>query len=238
MTDLVGLVAVVTGGASGIGAATAALLSSRGARVVVVDRAAPPDARQTEVDPALDFVQADVGEYSDLERVRDFTLDLHGRIDVVVAGAGITVWGKLAESDPAPWAGVLRTNVLGVAHTLRATLPTMISQGSGHVVILASVSGRSTYVGEPIYIASKWALVGLGRAVRTELAGTGVRLTLVEPGIVDTPLVRNTPEGRAELAGVQALQPEDVAEAIVFAVTRPARVDVDEVMITPTDVTG
>jgi NADP-dependent 3-hydroxy acid dehydrogenase YdfG len=156
----------------------------------------------------------------------------------VVAGAGITAWGKLAESDPAPWAGVLMTNVLGVAHTLRATLPTMISQGSGHVVVLASVSGRTTYVGEPIYIASKWALVGLGRAVRAELAGTGVRLTLIEPGIVDTPLVRDTPEGRAELEGVQALQPEDIAEAIVFAVTRPARVDVDEVMITPTDVTG
>jgi NADP-dependent 3-hydroxy acid dehydrogenase YdfG len=233
MNDLSGLVAVVTGGASGIGAATAASLAHRGARVVVVDRAAP-----IQLDPGLDFVQADVREYADLERVRDHTLDRHGRIDLVVAGAGITAWGKLAESDPAPWAAVLMTNVLGVAHTLRATLPTMISQGRGHVVILASVSGRTTYVGEPIYIASKWALVGLGRAVRAELAGTGVRLTLIEPGIVDTPLVRDTPEGKAELEGVEALQPEDIAEAIVFAVTRPGRVDVDEVMITPTDVPG
>ena len=232
MTAADGPVTIITGGASGIGAATAAVLAERDHRVVVVDRNLPRDHARP---PAVHAVRADVSDYGDLERVRDDVLRRYGRIDVVVAGAGVASWGRLAESDPGPWAQVLSTNVLGVAYTLRATLPTMIAQRSGHVVILASVSGRTTYAGEPIYIASKWALVGLGRALRNELAGTGVRLTLVEPGMVDTPLVRDTPEGRAELAAAAALEPGDVAEAIAFALMRPPHVDLDEILITPTD---
>jgi NADP-dependent 3-hydroxy acid dehydrogenase YdfG len=120
-----------------------------------------------------------------------------------------------------------------VAHTVRATLPTLVAQGSGHVVITASISGRVTYVGEPIYIASKWALVGLGRALRKEVAPAGIRVTLIEPGIVDTPLVSGTEEGRRELALVRALDPADVARGVVFALAQPEHVDIDELMISP-----
>jgi len=122
---------------------------------------------------------------------------------------------------------------LGVAFTVRATLPTLLQSRAGHIVITASISGRMTYVGEPIYIASKWALVGLGRALRKEVAPAGIRVTLIEPGIVDTPLVSDTVQGREELAQLQALAPHDVARGVGFVLTQPDHVDIDELVISP-----
>jgi 3-hydroxy acid dehydrogenase / malonic semialdehyde reductase len=222
-------VAIITGGGSGIGAATAARLVARGAHVTVSDLA----VSQAPVVDGVTAVTADVRRYEDMTALRDAVLERHGRIDLVVANAGIADWGSIAEGDPDRWRDVLETNVLGVALTLRAFVPTLVEQGAGHVVITASISGRVTYLGEPIYIASKWALVGLGRTLRKELAPSGIRVTLVEPGIVDTPLVSATEEGRRELAQVKALHPDDVADAIAYAVERPPHVDVDELMLSP-----
>ena len=222
-------VAVITGGASGIGAATAAQLAARGAHVTVSDLA----ASTSPVVDGVTAVTADVRRYADMTALRDDVIARHGRIDIVVANAGIADWGPFAEGDPERWHDVLATNVLGVALTLRALIPTLQERGAGHVIITASISGRVTYIGEPIYIASKWALVGLGRTLRKELAPAGIRVTLVEPGIVDTPLVSATEEGRRELAGVRALSPDDVADAIVYALERPRHVDIDELMLSP-----
>jgi NADP-dependent 3-hydroxy acid dehydrogenase YdfG len=224
-----GRVAIITGGTSGIGAATASGLVAAGAHVVVSDLEAASVAKTA----GITVVQADVRRYEDMVALHDAAIAGHGRVDIVVANAGIADWGSIAEGDPQRWREVLDTNVLGVAHTLRAVTPTLIAQQAGHVVITASISGRVTYVGEPLYIASKWALVGLGRTLRKELAPAGVRVTLVEPGIVDTPLVSGTAEGRAELEQVRALHPEDVADAILYALSRPAHVDVDELMLSP-----
>jgi NADP-dependent 3-hydroxy acid dehydrogenase YdfG len=230
MSDaLRGRVAIITGGVSGIGAATAARLAAGGAHVTVSDLA----ASKAPAAHGVTAVTADVRRYADMTALRDDVLERHGRIDVVVANAGIADWGSIAEGDPDRWRDVLETNVLGVALTLRAFVPALVDQSAGHVVITASISGRVTYVGEPIYIASKWALVGLGRTLRKELAPSGIRVTLVEPGIVDTPLVSATEEGRKELAEVQALTPNDVADAIVYAVGRPSHVDIDELMLSP-----
>jgi NADP-dependent 3-hydroxy acid dehydrogenase YdfG len=159
--------------------------------------------------------------------------DEFGRLDFVVANAGITDWGSMSDGDPGRWHDVIDTNVLGVAQTIRATLPVLIAQGHGHIVITASISGRTTYVGEPIYIATKWALVGLGGALRKEARSAGVRVSLIEPGIVDTPLVRETAEGAAELAAVRALDPQDVARAVAFVLAQPAHVNIDELVISP-----
>jgi NADP-dependent 3-hydroxy acid dehydrogenase YdfG len=222
-------VAVITGGGSGIGAATAARLAARGAHVTVSDLTVPP----AQVVDGVTAVRADVRRYADMTALRDAVLARHGHIDVVVANAGIADWGPFAEGDPERWRDVLDTNVLGVAMTLRALVPALQERGAGHVVITASISGRVTYVGEPIYIASKWALVGLGRALRKEVASSGIRVTLIEPGIVDTPLVSGTEEGRAELAQVRALEPEDIAGAVLFALERPEHVDIDELVISP-----
>lgn len=226
---LTGKVAIVTGGTRGIGGATAAALADLDAQVVVSRLAA--DERP---DPRVDAVDADVRRYADLVALHDQTLARHGRLDFVVANAGVADWSSMSDGEPDWWRTVLETNVLGVAQTVRATLPTLLSQGSGHIVITASISGRIAYVGEPIYIASKWALVGLGYSLRKEVGGSGVRVTLIEPGIVDTPLVSDTEEGRLELDEGGALDPRDVADAIVYALTRPAHVDVDELMISCT----
>jgi NADP-dependent 3-hydroxy acid dehydrogenase YdfG len=229
-----GRVAIVTGGARGIGAAMSTELAARGARVVVgeLDEAR---ARAFAADSG-DLVAAhpcDVRSYEQVAALHDAALSAHGRLDYVIANAGVTDWGSMSEGDPERWRAVLETNVLGTAHIIRATLPTLLKQGHGHVVITASISGRVTYVGEPIYIASKWALVGLGRALRKEVAAAGIRVTLIEPGIVDTPLVSETEEGREELAQVRALDPGDVAAGVVFALGRPAHVDIDELVISP-----
>jgi NADP-dependent 3-hydroxy acid dehydrogenase YdfG len=235
LSELEGRVALITGGASGIGEAIATQLSARGARIMVgelvAERAAALAARFD--GGSVTTRTCDVRRYEDVAALHAATLASHGRLDFVVANAGITDWGSMSEGDPERWRDVLETNVLGVAHTIRATLPTLIGQGSGQIVITASISGRVTYVGEPIYIASKWALVGLGRALRKEVAGAGVRVTLIEPGIVDTPLVSGTEEGRRELAQVRALGPEDVARGVVFVLSQPEHVDIDELMISP-----
>jgi len=222
-------VAVVTGGTSGIGAATATRLVDAGAHVVVSDLE-PAAARA-----GVAFVRADVRSYDDMTALHDAALERHGRLDIVVANAGVADWGSIAEGDPDRWREVLDTNVLGAAQTLRALVPALVAQGRGHVVVTASISGRVTYVGEPIYIASKWALVALGRTLRKELAPAGVRVTLIEPGIVDTPLVSSTEEGRRELAQLEALRPDDVADAILYALSCPDRVNIDELMLSPVE---
>lgn len=229
-----GRVAIVTGGARGIGAAISRDLAARGARVVVGELS-EARARSFAQDSG-DLVTAhacDVRDYAQVAALHDAALSAHGRLDYVIANAGVTDWGSMSDGDPERWRAVLETNVLGTAHTIRATLPTLLQQRHGHVVITASISGRVTYVGEPIYIASKWALVGLGRALRKEVAPAGIRVTLIEPGIVDTPLVSETEEGRQELAQVRALAPEDVADGVVFALGRPDHVDIDELVISP-----
>ena len=149
------------------------------------------------------------------------------------ANAGITDWGSMSDGDPQRWRDVIDTNVLGVAQTIRATMPVLVAQGRGHVVITASISGRTAYVGEPIYIATKWALVGLSKALRKEARPAGVRVSVIEPGIVNTPLVQQTAEGAAELAAVRALDPQDVARMVTFVLEQPAHVNIDEIMVSP-----
>jgi NADP-dependent 3-hydroxy acid dehydrogenase YdfG len=235
--DLSGAVGLVTGGVSGIGAATTAQLRGHGAIVVAVDRNADPEAAPTssETSPARVGWEAvgDVRDFATISGISGKVRDELGRLDFVVANAGITDWGSMSDGDPQRWRDVIDTNVLGVAQTIRATMPVLVAQGRGHIVITASISGRTAYVGEPIYIATKWALVGLGKALRKEARPAGVRVSVIEPGIVDTPLVQQTAEGAAELAAVRALDPQDVARMVTFVLEQPAHVNVDEIMVSP-----
>ncbi len=178
-------------------------------------------------------VAADVREPDALERAVGLVLERFGRIDALVANAGISDQSSTARGDPARWRAVVDTNVLGVVYSVRAVLPALLERRRGHVFIVASVSGRETYVGEPVYIASKWAQVGFGHALRQELADAGVRVTLVEPGIVDTPLTRENPVVRPLLEAIEPLAPEDVARAIVYAYEQPPHVVVSELTLRP-----
>ena len=109
----------------------------------------------------------------------------------------------------------------------------MLAQGDGHIVLLASVSGRTSYVGEPIYAASKWGVVGLGHALRKETVGTGVRVTLIEPGMVDTPLTRANAFAREWLKSFSPLKDEDIARAIAFVLAQPAYMAINELTLRP-----
>ena len=230
-------VGIITGGASGIGAASAVEFGRLGARMVLVDLsregadAVVPRVRDAGGEAVVEA--ADVRDPLAQERATRRALEEWGRIDFLLAGAGIADQSGTADGDPDRWRTVVETNVLGVLYSVRAVLSAMLAQGSGHVLIVSSVSGREPYVGEPVYIATKWAQVGFAHALRLELLEPGVRVTLVEPGLVDTPLTRDNPKVRPLLDEIEPLTPVDIAQAAVYAFQQPERVAVSEIVVRP-----
>jgi NADP-dependent 3-hydroxy acid dehydrogenase YdfG len=217
---------LITGASSGIGAATARLAANDGYRVVLAARSVDAlDELAAELggpERAL-AVRCDVSEWPEQEAMVNATLDAFGRIDVAFANAGFgATRGFLAES-PEHWRSMVLTNVLGVAFTIRAAMA-QLKEATGHLVLTSSVAGRRALPGS-LYSATKWAVTAMGEAARQELNGTGVRVTVVEPGMVDTPFFDNPVTG--------ALQDDDIARAVMYAVSQPAHVDVNEMLIRP-----
>jgi NADP-dependent 3-hydroxy acid dehydrogenase YdfG len=223
-------VVLITGGLSGIGAAVARAFAELGARLVLIDHGRG-DPHVTGGDVVVEV--ADVRDAGQLAGVAARTVDRWGRIDVLVANAGIADQSRLAEGDPERWRAVVETNLLGTIFSIHAVLPQMLAQRSGHIFVTSSVSGREAYPGEAVYIASKWGQVGLSHALRQEVMDHGVRVTLVEPGIVDTPLTRENPVVKPLLEAVEPLASEDVARAIVYAWNQPPHVVVSELTVRP-----
>jgi NADP-dependent 3-hydroxy acid dehydrogenase YdfG len=230
-------VGIITGGLSGIGAASAVEFARIGARLVLADRSLDRGdelaARVREAGGEAVLEEVDVRDAAAQERLAQRSLDEWGRLDFLFANAGVADQSRVASGDPARWRDVIETNLLGVMYSCRAVLPTMQAQGRGHILITASVSGRESYVGEPAYVASKWGQVGFGHALRLELMEAGIRVTLVEPGIVDTPLTRDNPKIRPLLEAAEPLTPEDVARAVVYAFQQPKHVTVSEIVVRP-----
>jgi NADP-dependent 3-hydroxy acid dehydrogenase YdfG len=233
-----GLVVLITGGGSGIGAAVANDLAAEGASVVVTGRRRGPLDRQVAAITAAGGRAvahvADVRDFHAMSVAVDQTIQAFGRLDVLVANAAIADYGPVATADPSLWEDVVRTNVLGVLFAVRAAMPTLVAQRSGHVVIVSSASGRETYVGEPAYIATKHATVAFAESLRKEVAGSGIRVTVVEPGLVETPLIHVYPEADDLVPGVIPLDANDVARVIRFALEQPPNVDLFEVVLWPT----
>jgi NADP-dependent 3-hydroxy acid dehydrogenase YdfG len=235
--DLTGRAGVVTGAGKGIGEAVACELAGLGAQVVCCART------QADIDRVVAKIRAaggqatgvvaDVRRYEDMERLAKTCVDTYGKIDFTVPNAGIDIEGNMSDADPADWRNMIETNVLGTAYIIRATLPFMKAQKDGHIVIMASISGRVTYIGEPMYIASKWAVAGMGGALRKEALSYGVRVTLIEPGLVDTPLIHALPEGKHDLEKIEALAPEHCASAVAFALCQPRVVNTTQIQILP-----
>ena len=237
-TTLSGQVAIITGAGSGIGAATAEALGRSGLRLVLVGRrkASIGGVAERLASSGVEAVPvvADVREFADQARVVATALEHFGQVDIFVANAAVADFGPVDQADPQMFRDVITTNVLGVLYGARAVLPAMYERGSGHVVIVSSGSGRSTYVGEPAYVASKHATVAFADCLRMEAAPRGVRVTVIEPGLVETPLI-HVWEGSDDLVvGVTPLAAADVARAIVFAVDQPASVLVFEIALRPT----
>ncbi|MGA2530942.1 MAG: SDR family oxidoreductase [Acidimicrobiales bacterium] len=232
-----GPVGIITGGLSGIGAACALEFAGLGGRMALTDVSLEGAEVLLELveragGEALS-VLADVREPRSHESVVQHVLEKWGRIDFVVSNAGIAEQTRIATGDPELWRAVAETNLLGTIYTVHTVLPTMLDQGCGHVFIMSSTSGRESYVGEPVYVASKWGLVGFAHALRLELQDAGIRVTCVEPGIVDTPLTRDNPKVQPLLDACEPLTPDDVARVVVFAYLQPQRVAISEIVIRP-----
>ena len=221
---------LITGASSGIGAATARHAAREGYRLVLAarseDRIAALAAELGE-DRAL-AVRCDVTVWEDQQRMVAEALAAFGRIDVVFANAGFGAPRGFLESDVEHWRAMVLTNVYGAALTVRATLPA-VRETSGHMLLTGSVAGRRALPGS-LYSATKWAVTAMGESLRQEVDGTGIRVTLVEPGMVDTPFFDNRPEG--------ALEADDIARIVMFAVGQPPHVDVNEVLVRPTAQSG
>ena len=219
---------LVTGASSGIGAETARQAARAGYRVALAARSRDRlEALTDELGGAgrALAIGCDVTDGDDQAAMAGRVLAAFGRIDVVFANAGRGgVPGGFSGADPAVWRDMILTNVYGVGLTLRHTLAA-VKETRGHVVLMGSVAGRVT-IGGSMYGASKWAVTGMAYNLREELRGSGVRVTVLEPGVVNTPFFDQPPE--------QALEPADVAAAVLYAVSQPAHVDVNEIMIRPT----
>jgi NADP-dependent 3-hydroxy acid dehydrogenase YdfG len=230
-------VVIITGGLSGIGAATALAFAAVGGRLVLADHVVDkgPELVERVAAAGGDAIVAatDVRDYAQVERLAPLALERWGQIDTVIANAGIADQSPMHSGDTQRWRVLLETNLLGTIHTVRAVLPHMLERGRGHVFIIASVSGREAYAGEPVYIASKWGQVGFAHSLRMEVMEAGIRVTVVEPGIVDTPLTRDNPLVQPLLEAVEPLAPEDIARAIVFAFDQPEHVVLSELTIRP-----
>jgi NADP-dependent 3-hydroxy acid dehydrogenase YdfG len=239
-SPLAGQSGLITGAGSGIGAAIAELLATEGCRLVLMDRRPKPvadvAARIREGGGQAIDVAGDVREYADMKRAVEASIERYGRLDVLVACAGIAEAGKISEADPDLYRDVVLTNVVGVMNGIRAALPHMLGRGAGasHIVVIASVSGRITYTGESAYVASKHATVAFADCLRQEVAAQGIRVSVIEPGLVETPLIHVYPDALDMVPGVVPLEPIDVARAVRYVLEQPSNVNVAEVVLRPT----
>ena len=217
---------LITGASSGIGAATARLAAAAGYRVVLAARSTDKLAElATELggaDHAL-AVECDVTEWEQQQAMVQAALDRYGRLDVVFANAGFGAARGFLNESPELWRSMVLTNVYGAALTIRATM-TVLQEARGHLLLTGSVAGRRALPGS-LYSCTKWAVTAMGEAARQELEGTGVRVTLIEPGIVETPFYDSP---------VSGLEADDVARIVMWAVSQPPHVDVNEVLVRPT----
>jgi NADP-dependent 3-hydroxy acid dehydrogenase YdfG len=216
---------LITGASTGIGAATARQAAEAGYRLVLAARTEDKLTALAEELPEAIAVRCDVTEWDDLEALVKRTLDEYGRLDVAFANAGFGGPRGFGSGDVEQWKSMVLTNVYGAALTIRATRDALI-ESKGHLLITGSVAGRRALPGS-LYSATKWAITGMGEGARQDFNDTGVRVTVVEPGMVDTPFFDTPPE-------IEALKADDIARAVMFAVSQPPHVDVNEILIRPT----
>ncbi len=223
MSDGSGRVFLITGASSGIGEATARHAAAAGYRVVLAARSTEKLESLAEEVGGL-AVTCDVTEWTDQEAMVERALGEYGRIDVAFANAGFGGKRGFKADTPEFWRAMVLTNVYGAALTIRACMDALV-ETKGQLILTSSLAGRRSLPGS-LYSATKFAVTSMGESARLELNGTGVRVTLIEPGMVDTPFFDEPPVGM--------LEADDVARAVMFAVSQPPHVDVNEILVRPT----
>jgi NADP-dependent 3-hydroxy acid dehydrogenase YdfG len=242
-TPLEGRVAAITGASSGIGAATARALARAGAAVAVGAR------RNDRLEELVDEIEGNGGravalsvDVADEDAARRFATETNeqlGRLDILVNNAGVMLLGPVEGADTEEWRRMIDANVYGVLYCTHAALPIMREQGGGHIVNVSSVAGRVAGANTAVYNLTKFGVTAFSEALRQEALNSRVRVTVVEPGFVETELQSHNSEqvqqgisSAMEKIG-DVLQAEDIAEAILYAVSQPERVGINEVLVRP-----
>jgi ribitol 2-dehydrogenase len=234
--DLSGKVAAITGAASGIGLECARALIAAGVRVVLVDRA--EDALKNvcaELGPNAIPLVIDLMKPASVATMMPQILEKAGRLDIFHANAGAYVGGPVLDGDPDTWDRVLNLNINAVFRSIHAVLPHMVERKTGDIVVTSSIAGLVPVVWEPIYTASKHAVQAFVHTVRRQVAPHGLRVGAVQPGPVVTALISDWPKDKLddELATGGLIQPVEVAEAVLFMLTRPRNVTIRDLVILP-----
>ena len=241
---LEGRVAAVTGASSGIGEATAIALAKAGASVALgarrLDRLENLAARINADGGTAVAIECNVADEASAHGFVNGAAEQLGRLDILINNAGVMLLGPVEGADTNEWRQMIEVNLLGLLYCTQAAMPHLRDGGHGHVVNVSSVAGRSASAGVGVYNATKWGVTGFSEALRQEAAHSKIRVTCVEPGLVATELqghnknpvvIQTLDKMIADIGDV--LQPEDIADAIMHAVTAPARVSVNEVLIRP-----
>lgn len=244
MSKLSGKVALVTGASSGIGEATALALAAEGAKVALVAR------REERLQALSNKIKAQGGEaisvvadIADLDKAQQAvhqTYNAFGTVDILVNSAGVMFLSSIAEANVTDWQHMIQLDLLSLMTMSKTAFSYMQQQGSGHIINISSVMGRTIWGGRSAgYSAAKWGVGAFSEALRQEAIASNVRVTLIEPGAVDTELSHNitNPAVKEEVldyvANVEALQSEDIASAILYVVKQPSRVNVNEILLRP-----
>jgi NADP-dependent 3-hydroxy acid dehydrogenase YdfG len=239
MSKLAGKVAVITGGGSGVGKAAAELFLKEGAKVVIAGRDAAKlnaVAAELKASDRLKALSTDVTSAAQCQALIDSATQAFGRVDILVNNAGTNLKGRtLRELTTESWDMMIRTNLDGAFYCTKAVLPQMFERKDGVIVNVVSVAGkRANPLGGAAYVAAKFGMGGLGLVLSNEEKDSGVRVSNVYPGEIDTPILAHRPSPITESHRATILKPEDVAEAVLFVASLPPRVSVPELVIKPT----
>lgn len=230
MTVLTDKVAVVTGAGSGIGEAIATLLHEEGAKVILAGRNKEKlqnVANQLSQD-SVKVVPTDVTNKEEVDELIKIAQQTFGGLDIVINSAGQMLSSKITDYQVDEWDSMIDVNIKGTLYTAQAALPTMLEQSSGHLINIASISGFEVTKSSTIYSATKAAVHTITQGLEKELAKTGVKVTSISPGMVDTAITAAyNPTDRKKL------EPQDIAEAVLYALTQPKHVNVNEITVRP-----
>jgi NADP-dependent 3-hydroxy acid dehydrogenase YdfG len=240
---LYGKAAIVTGASSGIGKATAVALAREGANVCLTGR------RVERLNELVNLIEksgvkavALPGDVSDAQQIQQITTKARsalGHIDILVNSAGLMLPGPVVGADVNEWRRMVDVNLMGLMYFTHAVLPMMLEQNSGHIVNVSATGGRTAAAGFAVYCATKWAVGSFSECLRREVHTKNIRITVVEPGATDTELSDHVTHAQTKSAiksyigSLKQLEANDVARAIVYAITQPLHVDVSEILIRP-----